>query len=424
MTPAAPTASTTRTAPLKVAVIGGGVLGSATARALALRGADVTLYERVALGAGTTGTTFAWINSHAKNPLSYHRLNAAGVAEHHALHRAGDRAPQWFFPGGNLEWAADEAGAERLRAALDTLTERGYPWRWITPGEAVAAAPDLRVPAHVRDIACFPEEAYVLPHPLVARLWGEAREHGARLCCPAEVTGIERIEGLGGAPRGVRVQLADGTEESADVVVSATGRWSAATTALAGTPLPMADPDAPGSATVGLLGYTGPTAARLSAVLTTPGLNVRPDGGGRLVVQGLDLGEDDADPGNPPATDGPLAEELLARLERLLHGTEGARLESLRVGQRPLPADGLTAAGWLGGDRDGNGPGSRVYVLATHSGMTLGPLLGRLAAAEIVDGERDGLLEDFSPDRLTGADQDELARRAAQLERPKFAGQQ
>lgn len=396
--------------PLKVAVIGGGVLGTATARELALRGAEVTLYERTALAAGTTGTSFAWINSHAKDPLAYHELNIAGVREHHALSRAGGRAPEWFFPGGNLEWADGDEGTARLSAALDSLTARGYPWRWITPARAVEAAPDLRVPPAVRDIACFPDEGYVLPHPLVARLWGEAREHGAQLRCPAEVVGVEPGAG------GVRVRLADGSQDDVDTVVSAAGRWSARTTALAGTPLPMADPDAPGSATVGLLGYTAPTAARLGAVLTTPTLNVRPDGGGRLVVQGLDL-DGDADPAAPPPPDGEHAERLLERLGRLLHGTEGARLESLRVGQRSMPADGLTVAGFLR-------PGDRgVYVLATHSGITLGPLLGRLAAREITEGARDPLLGGFAPERLTEADPDELAK-APGLQRPRFAGQQ
>ncbi|MEV1025749.1 FAD-dependent oxidoreductase [Streptomyces sp. NPDC050264] len=390
----------------RIAVIGGGVLGAATARALAVRGAAVTLYERTALAAGTTGTSFAWVNSHAKKPLSYHELNSAGLAEHHALRKAGAPAPDWFFPSGNLEWAADEAGDERLAAAFAELETHRYRCCWLDPDRARALVPDLRVPPQVRRIAYFPEEGYVLPHPLLARLWGEARDHGAELRCPAEVTGIEE------RASDVRLELADGTRASADLVVTATGRWSARTAALAGVSLPMADAAEPGSATVGLLGYTTPTAARLDAVLTTPRLNIRPDGGGRLVVQGLDL-DVDADPAAPPPADGRHAAQLLDRLAGLLHGTQGAALESLRVGQRALPADGLTVAGRLR-------PDGRVYALATHSGITLGPLLGRLAAQELLTGERDPLLDEFGPDRLTGAAPDSFGK----LERPRFAGQQ
>ncbi|MFJ8825262.1 NAD(P)/FAD-dependent oxidoreductase [Streptomyces sp. NPDC102467] len=390
----------------RIAVIGGGVLGAATARALAVRGASVTLYERTALAAGTTGTSFAWVNSHAKKPLSYHDLNAAGLAEHHALGKAGASAPDWFFPSGNLEWAADEAGEGRLAAAFAELEDRRYPCCWLEPDRARALVPDLRIPQQVRRIAYFPEEGYVLPLPLLARLWGEARDHGAELRCPAEVTGIEE------RACDVRLELADGTRESADLVVTATGRWSARTAAMAGVSLPMADTTEPGSAAVGLLGYTTPTATRLDAVLTTPRLNVRPDGGGRLVVQGLDL-DVDADPAAPPPVDGRHAAQLLDRLAALLHGTQGAGLESLRVGRRALPADGLTVAGRLR-------PDGRVYALATHSGITLGPLLGRLAAQELLTGERDPLLGEFGPGRLTGAAPDSFGK----LERPRFAGQQ
>lgn len=253
-------------------MIGGGVLGTATARALALRGAAVTVFERTGFAAGTTGTTFAWINSHAKNPISYHELNVAGVDEHHALREAGGPAPDWFFPAGNLEWAADDVGDGRLADALELLEGRNYPWRWLKPDRARELVPDLRIPEEVRRIAYFPEEGYVLPHPLVARLWGEARDHGAELRCPADVTGIDE------RASDVRIELADGTSEAFDFAVSATGRWSERTAALTGVSLPMADTTEPGSATVGLLGYTSPTAARLDAVLTTPRLNVRPDG--------------------------------------------------------------------------------------------------------------------------------------------------
>ncbi|MFE7330168.1 hypothetical protein ACFU8W_35445 [Streptomyces sp. NPDC057565] len=183
----------------------------------------------------------------------------------------------------------------------------------------------------------------------------------------------------------------------------AAGRWTEALTAAAGHRIPVADPDAAGTATVGLLGYTNPLPACLDRVLTTPRLNVRPDGAGRLIVQGLDL-DADADPAAPPAVDGQHAGELCRRLTDLLAGTAGARLESLRV-------DGLTVAGFLGDN-------ARVYTLATHSGITLGPLLGRLAAQELFTAEPDDLLADFRPGRLIGR------TRLPALQPARFAGQQ
>ncbi|QWF78429.1 NAD(P)/FAD-dependent oxidoreductase [Amycolatopsis sp. CA-230715] len=376
---------------MRIAVIGLGVLGASTARSLALAGAEVTVFERSAPGAGTTGTTFAWVNSHQKNPLSYHDLNLAGVLEHHEL--GGEE----FRPTGNLEWADGAGGAERLRASTEQLRDRAYPMDWISPRRARELVPDLVVPPGVDEIAYFPEEGHVLPIVLLARLWGEARDHGAVLRCPAEVAAVS----------GGTVELADGTSESFDTVVLATGRWTEELASTASVTIPMAGTE---PATVGFLGYTGPVAARVPSVLTTPRLNVRPDGGGRLVVQGLDL-DADADPAAVPPADGEHAAELCARLRELVAGTEGVRLESLRVGQRAMPADGLTVAGFAA---------PRLYALATHSGITLGPLLGRLAAQEILAERESPLLADFRPERFDGVDRSELKP----LTRARFAGQQ
>jgi glycine/D-amino acid oxidase-like deaminating enzyme len=391
---------------MRIVVVGLGVLGASAARALARAGASVTVLERTGPLAGTTGTTFAWVNSHGKDPRSYHDLNVAGMEEHAALARSGKGQLAWFHRTGNLEWAEDEAGAERLARSVARLRDRDYPVEWITPRAARDLVPDLRVPDGVRDIAYYPSEGYVLPPLLLAALWGEARDAGAELRCPAEVVGI--TEGRDG----VRVALADGDELRADAVVLATGRWSEAVTALAGRRVPMASPDVAGSATVGFLGWTTPVAARIDRVLTTPRLNVRPDGGGRLVVQGLDL-DAHADPAERPDPDGEHARTLLARLADLIEGTRGARLESLRVGQRSLPADGHPVCGFLGDS-------SRVYVMVTHSGITLGPLLGKLAAREVVDGRPSELLADFRPQRWEGVDPAELPP----LRPARFAGQQ
>lgn len=388
---------------MKIAVIGLGVLGSSVARSLTLMGAEVTVFERAAPIAGTSGTSFAWINSHGKNPRSYHDLNVAGMAEHAALAQCPGAAPTWLVRNGNLEWAEDATGAERLAASVAELVGRDYPVEWISRQQARELVPDLRVPARVEDVAHYPTEGHVFPALLVSRLWGEARDHGAELRCPATVTGLSEVAGR------VRIELCDGIAE-ADAVVITAGRWTEALTASVGHRVPMADPDAAGTATVGLLGYTNPLPTRLDRVLITPRLNVRPNGGGRLIVQGLDL-DVDADPATPPVVDGDHARQLCGRLTGLLAGTGGARVESLRVGQRAIPADGLTVAGFLGDS-------GRIYTIATHSGITLGPLLGRLAAQELLTGNLEDALADFRPQRLIGR------TGLPPLEPARFPGQQ
>ena len=86
---------------------------------------------------------------------------------------------------------------------------------------------------------------------------------------------------------------------------------------------------------------------------------------------------------------------MLNRLRRLFDNCESAKIERISVGQRSRPADGLPGVGYVT-------PQRRVYLMVTHSGMTLGPLLGRLTAHEMLSGERAALLADFSPERLLG----------------------
>ena len=368
---------------MKIAIIGLGVLGAGAARALTRLGAQVTVFERTAPGAGTTSTSYGWINAHRKQPRSYHELNVAGMAEHAALWEQGC---DWYVRSGLLEWASDEDGSERLVANADRLRGYGYPVETITRVRAAELAPDLLIPPDANELTWYPTEGYALPMALLARLWGEARDHGAELRCPVEVTAVEPVGS------GARVHVGGGEPEHFDRVVIAVGRWTGQLTEQIVPTIPMLGPEDPASP--GLLAYTAPLAARVPFPVITPELNFRPDGGGRLLVAALDLNADVVDPGARYEADPAFISELLRRLGTLLRGGEYARVDHVDLGLRSLPADGHTVAG-----PDSSG---QIYILATHSGVTLGPLLGRLAAQEIVQERLAPELSDFRPRRFIG----------------------
>ena len=60
---------------MRVAVVGAGIVGSAMAFYLSRLGVEVTVLEAETPGAGTSGRSFAWINSFGKQPRFYHDLN-------------------------------------------------------------------------------------------------------------------------------------------------------------------------------------------------------------------------------------------------------------------------------------------------------------------------------------------------------------
>src|SRR5262249_33280745 len=138
----------------------------------------------------------------------------------------------------------------------------------------------------------------------------------------------------------------------------------------------------------GRLIYTSPVATTLRRPIHASGVHFRPDGAGRVV-----LAEYAHDQIWQDAATSWSAEQSLAAVARHLPALAGARVETARVGVRPMPKDQrpmLGAISGLGG----------FYVVASHSGVTLGPLWGRIAAAEVLDGALDPRLAPYRPARF------------------------
>lgn len=364
-------------------VIGAGVVGASIAARLAERGADVTLVDQGAPGGGTSSTSYAWVNANGKEPRPYFDLNLAGLEAHHRLSADGGG---WLGTGGHVEIAVDDAHRDHLAARLARLTERDYAAEAITRERAAELLPDVRVPEDAQLIVHFAREAYAYPALYLAHVLAEARAAGVRVLTGVTVTGLRQSTAGGG-----EAVLDDGSLLRADTIVSAVGRWTGELAALAGADVPMQTFTTPGDPTVGYLAETGPVPVRLSRLVTSPWLNVRPAGGGRLLLQALDL-DVTADPRDVPGAGSALAAELLRRLRDVVPAAEGARIERLVVGRRALPGDGRTIVG-----RVAQAPW--LYVVATHSGVTLAPYLGEGVAAEVC-GEDVPAFAEFRPERF------------------------
>ena len=136
----------------------------------------------------------------------------------------------------------------------------------------------------------------------------------------------------------------------------------------------MTDPEPAGSPAVGLLVTTTPVLARLRRVIYAEGLMIRPDGAGRLMLHGdpqdAHVRHDTRDL-PPPAP----AHELVAQLRTMLSAPRRRRSRRRGSGSARCPPTACRSSDAV---RDG------LYVVATHSGITLSPLLGELVADELV----------------------------------------
>jgi glycine/D-amino acid oxidase-like deaminating enzyme len=88
-----------------------------------------------------------------------------------------------------------------------------------------------------------------------------------------------------------------------------------------------------------------------------------------------------------------LGEEVKQLAGRAVPQLAGASVVETRVGYRPVPVDGFPVIG-KASDIDG------YYEAVTHSGITLGPIVGRMLAAEIIHGDIDPLVSPFRASRL------------------------
>jgi glycine/D-amino acid oxidase-like deaminating enzyme len=84
---------------------------------------------------------------------------------------------------------------------------------------------------------------------------------------------------------------------------------------------------------------------------------------------------------------------ILAKIGDVLPAARRVTLERLTLGFRPMPLDELPIVGAV--------PDlPNLYVVVTHSGVTLAPILGRYVTQEVMSGSRVEALAPFRPERF------------------------
>lgn len=125
----------------------------------------------------------------------------------------------------------------------------------------------------------------------------------------------------------------------------------------------------------------------IDRVLSIDGLQMRPDGPGRIAAQSLRIEAELRERGEQAGVAAvwtALREEIAQKLDWRIDETATVRVDHAR---RTHAADGLPLVGPVS---------TGVYVALTHSGITLAPLLGELVARDL-QGDADPLLADFRP---------------------------
>lgn len=361
-------------APKKVAVVGGGIMGASIAYHLAKRGAEVHLFEKRAPATGATANSFAWINAGSKRPRGYWELNHLGLLGWHRLQQEigpSKLVVQW---GGTVQWLSDPARAEGFRRTIAGQQAWGYATRLVDLAEMRRLVPTLE-PGPVSVASFCAEEGTVDPVGATTLLLEAARGHGAVVRHPAAVTALD----LNGAT--VRGLTVGGETIAVDAVVVATGVEIPTIGKLLGVDIPMEE-------SPGLLAHTKPHARLADRVLVAPGATLKQLPNGEIVT-GVDFG------GSPSRdTSAAMGAKLLQGASQFVPRLKEAALDRVTLGFRVLPADGQPIIGRVAGHPN-------VYLAAMHSGITLSPAVGQLAAIEILDQVEVDLLTPYRLDRFS-----------------------
>lgn len=372
----------------RVAVIGAGIVGASIAWYLSKRGADVLLFDKSGPAAQASGNSFAWLNaSWYDKPDSYFWLRTHSINEYHRLAAEIEFPIHW---GGSLEWYHSLEEQEEMAAGVRRIQHLGAPTWMVDPERVAAIEPGVDLGGDWRAGWCSRDGA-IDPAAATRALVDGVRANGGQAIFPAEVTGFEQQND------GVRVVTTTDTF-SVDLVVVAAGIDANNVASLAGIGKQMLGP--PRS---GIIVTTRPSEARVNTVCYTPDSHFHQLPDGRLLI-GEKAGAPQTDDHNelfrerPNAY--PKAELAMQHAWRVIDTASAhcpslsdAEVESVGVGWRPLPVDGLPIVGHV--------PDAlRVYLAAMHSGVTLAPIIGHLAAMEILDGVSVDLLSDFRIGRL------------------------
>lgn len=363
-----------------MAIIGGGIVGCATAYYLARAGASVVLLERGRIGEGASGAAAGMLAPlcEAKRPGPYMDLLVAALRDYATAVpeiEALSGQPTGYRKGGILRAGFTPDEEERLESAVCLYERAGLPFRRLSPEEARQEEPALN--PEVRAALLSPEEGQVYPRGVTQAYRRGAEIAGARLHEFTEVSGIEVVD-----QKAVGVRTAGGVVEAGTVVLAA-GAWSP----LVGRGIDAAAPVMPVRGQMAAVRNL-PSPVRRVLYSFTGYAVPWPDG--RLA-----LGSTMEEAGYDARTTLDGVEKVLAGGKRMLPGLRYAELDRAWAGLRPGSSDGMPLLGPL--------PDVEGLWLATghfRNGILLGPYTARLVAESILKGRIAADLKAFAPDRM------------------------
>jgi glycine oxidase len=362
-----------------VVIVGGGIIGCATAYHLSMSGASVTLLERDEVAGAASGAAAGILvpPPEALPSGAFGDLCRAGVDIYPSLVEAlRDETGidvQYLAPGILLA-AGTEQQAQALRAVARWQEGLGMNLEWVEGSPLRGLEPALADSA--LGAAYSPQGHHVNPGFLTQALAQAAAARGAVLKQGTAVAGFLRQ-----GSRVAAVRTSDGDTIAADHVVLAAGPWTQGLGRKLGVDVP-----------------TRPMRGQMLAYRSTAVRHIIWGEDGYLVPKAggfLFAGATVEDVGFRPGTTRRGLAEVRRMATAMVPALRYPEVASDWAGLRPGSPDGHPIIGRLPGK-------DNVFVATGHfrNGILLGPITGRLIAELITEGKTETPLEAFSASRF------------------------
>ncbi|WP_118133487.1 FAD-binding oxidoreductase [Oceanicella sp. SM1341] len=360
-----------------VLVVGGGIMGAATAFFLRRRGISVALVERALIGQQASGVNFGNVRRQGRF------LGQLPLA--HRSRALWGRLPELvgedceFTVTGHVRIARDAAGVQRLTDYAEAARPLGLELELLTPNMLRSRFPFFGPEVTIGSYS--PHDGQANPR-LVAPAFGRAAARAG-----AQVFEGTEIVSLTHGSTGFEAETADGQRLSAPVAVVTAGGWADRLSAALGEPVPL-ELHAPQMAVTEPLPHRITPVIGISTEIQEEGLYIRQVERGNVVFGGGRRGA--IVDGRAKAVPSNLLLQL-RELQRFLPGTRHARIIRTWAGVESYLPDHLPVIG-----PSARVPGLHYAFGFCGHGFQLGPGVGDVLAEIIDTGRTDVPLEPFS----------------------------
>ncbi len=366
-----------------IVIVGGGIVGMATAYYLAKSGVPSVVVERDAIGSHASGFAYGGLSplSGFGIPGPQAEIAMTGMRLHRELAKTlleETGIDVDFRMRSSLALAFTEAEVQKLRAALSWQQQQpGYTVRWLDPAEARRVEP--RIADETLGATLTEGGGAVEPYRLVLALTRAAERLGVRVR-------HGRVIGLRRDGRRVTGVVLEREVLSCAAAVLALGPWSAEASSWIGVPIdvrPLKGQiirlQAPGPPVVCSVGW-----GHNYATTKTDGL--------------LWAGTTEEEAGFDEDSTLAARDEIGSALLKMLPAMADAQLAQQTACLRPVASDGLLVLGRV--------PGlDHVYVATggARKGILYGPAMGQAIADLVLARDPQVALGAFAPGRFVGA---------------------